>query len=235
MDHPPFIKLDALAAGEAAPQIESHVRACEACTKYVTELRAQADAFRAQAAPRAFAEKVQARADRAKARTQAKVVWLFGPVLAAAAALLLFLRVPMEHPSKATDDTPAATAPAGTESVHFKGGISVAVIRERDGHQERVTGPIDVRAADAIRVEIASDRAVPVAAGLLSDDGTWTLLLGPTELEAGTHYSDLAARFDDSPTRAVLLVGSPDLVERARRTHDFGDLVAWPVRSSNAP
>ena len=54
-------------------------------------------------------------------------------------------------------------------------------------------------------------------------------------LEAGTHYSELAARFDNSPTRATLVVGDPAAVDRARRTRDFGGVVAWRVTSQAGP
>ena len=136
--------------------------------------------------------------------------------------------------------TGAPDAPRGASSgvaavdesrVHFKGGLSVAVIRERGGAQERLSGPFEVLPSDRIRVEVAVDRDAPVSAGLLSADGTWTPLLAPTELSPGTHFSELAARFDDTPTDATLLVGAPDDVARARKTQRFEGVVAWRVRS----
>jgi hypothetical protein len=54
----------------------------------------------------------------------------------------------------------------------------------------------------------------------------------PVALSAGTHYSDLAARFDDTPTDAILLVGSPSDVEQARKSRNFDGVVAWRVTSS---
>jgi hypothetical protein len=51
-------------------------------------------------------------------------------------------------------------------------------------------------------------------------------------MSVGTHYSDLAARFDDAPTDAVLLAGSPAEIERARATRNFEAVVAWHVRSA---
>jgi hypothetical protein len=55
------------------------------------------------------------------------------------------------------------------------------------------------------------------------------MLLSPAVLEAGVHYSDLDARFDEAPVDALLLVGPPDAVGRARRTRDFAGVVAWRV------
>jgi hypothetical protein len=117
----------------------------------------------------------------------------------------------------------------------FKGGLVVAVVRDRGGRQERLAGPFPVRAGDRVRVEVSTDRDRPLAAGLLTDEGEWVTLLAPVALEAGTHYSELAARFDESPTRATLLVGDPEDVERARASRDFVRVVAWRVTSEAAP
>jgi hypothetical protein len=117
----------------------------------------------------------------------------------------------------------------------FKGGLVVAVVRERGGRQERLAGPFQVRAGDRVRVEVSTDREGPLVAGLLTDEGEWVTLLAPIALEAGTHYSELAARFDESPTRATLLVGDPEEVGRARASRDFARVVAWRVTSEAAP
>ena len=77
------------------PHLEAGVRAVLA-SAYVAKLRgAKPKPSRAEADPAAFAEKVRARASRAKPpETRAKVVWILGPVLAAAAAVLLWMRAP---------------------------------------------------------------------------------------------------------------------------------------------
>ena len=130
--------------------------------------------------------------------------------------------------------TPASTptlTPASTLT-HFKGEHVVFAILERGGVQRRVAGPLEVEPGDRLRVEIAVDHDEPLTAGLLSADGSWAPLLAPASLSPGPHLSELAARFDDSPTDALLLVGSPDDVARARATRQLGGLLAWPVRSA---
>src|SRR6202011_3209619 len=87
--------------------------------------------------------------------------------------------------------TSGGQSPGPTGESHFKGGLVVAVVRDRAGHQERLIGPFTVRAGDRIRVEVSSDGERPLSAGLLTDEGTWVTLLAPTILEAGTHYSEL--------------------------------------------
>jgi hypothetical protein len=106
------------------------------------------------------------------------------------------------------------------------------VVRERAGRQVRLTGPFEVEPGDRIRLEVSVDADRPVEGGLLSSDGSWALLLAPVPLGPGTHYSELAARFDDRPTDAVLLVGAPADVERARATRNFAEVIALRVTSS---
>jgi hypothetical protein len=228
MSHPPLPTLEAIAAGDEAGSIAAHLAECEACEQHVAELRSDAAAFRANTDPVAFAEKIRVRArergDLRRERRKPMVVWVLGPVLAAAAAAVLWLRLPAQAPQ---------VEPVSSESAeHFKGGFSITVVRDRAGRQERLMGPFAVEPSDRIRLEIAVDREGPVTAGLLSEDGSWALLLAPASLAMGTHYSELAARFDDTPTDAVLLVGPPAAVDRARATRNFDGVIAWPVRSA---
>jgi hypothetical protein len=228
--HPPALELEAVAAGDEPDRIATHLEGCDVCAAYVSRLKREAEAFRAGANPVAFAETIRRRVATRQAQEPARSVWLVGPVVAAAAIVVLWLRAPSRVEPVSTLSTPAASS----DIARFKGGLSVAVIRERGGRQERLTGPFEVDPSDRIRVEIAVDRESPVTAGLLSDDGTWTLLQSPVALGVGTHYSDLSARFDDAPTHAVLLVGSPAEVDRARRARTFDGIVAWSVKSPAA-
>ena len=235
--HPPAHRLDAIAAGDADPGASAHVESCEACTLYVGRLREQSARFGAENDARAFVARVAARRGREPARSRvARVAWAMAPVLAAAAVLLLLVRVrPHESalaPAATSEQTVTASSP---REARFKGGLVVVVVREREGAQQRFAGPLQVRAGDRLRVEVSTDHDGPLAAGLLTDEGDWVQLLAPSSLEAGTHYSERAARFDDSPARATLVVGDPAAVDRARRTRDFGGVVAWRVTSQAGP
>ena len=230
--HPAPPRLEAVAAGDEPGPIAAHLEACEACAAYVAQLKGEAAAFRAQTNPAAFAQAIRVREAATRPKRRAAVVWVVGPMVAAAAAVLLWLRA---SPDATGAHTGAGVSASPTDDVaRFKGGLAVAAIRERGEQQERLTGPFEVQAFDRIRIEIAVDHEEPVTAGLLSSDGTWTILEAPVTLSAGTHYSDLAARFDATPTDALLLVGSPVDVERARRMHRFEDVVAWHVTSAPA-
>jgi hypothetical protein len=144
--------------------------------------------------------------------------------LVAAAAVLLLVRSNVQEGSLVTPSASPTTAPAPGDLERFKGGVSVAVVRERDGAQERMVGEMGVRANDRVRVEVSVDRSQPISAAILEDDGTFTMLLAPAMLDRGTHYSERAARFDERPTHGVILVGEPSAVERAHTTRNFDGL-----------
>jgi hypothetical protein len=126
--------------------------------------------------PVAFAEAIRQRAATTERRGRARVVWLVGPVIAGAAAFFLWLHAPPKVEPISTPSTLASSRAPSGDIARFKGGLSVAVIRDRGGRQDRLTGPFEVEPSDRIRIEIALDREKPVTAGLLSADGTWTLL-----------------------------------------------------------
>lgn len=233
--HPAAPRLEAIAAGDDASEIAAHLESCSVCAAYVARLKEEAATFRAQANPIAFAEVIHARAQSISRRRGAAVAWVLAPTVAAAAAILLWLRVHPDSPGESTSGgiAPGASSAPTSGVARFKGGLAVAVIRERGQRQERLTGPFKVQPSDRIRVEMAVDHEGPVTAGLMSMDGTWTVLQAPVALSAGTHYSDLAARFDDTPTDALLVVGTPADVERARRLRHFEGVVAWHVTSAS--
>jgi hypothetical protein len=234
--HPPAHRLDAIAAGDLDPGASAHVESCEACTRYVGQLRAQAARFHAGNDARAFVARAEARIEVQPARSRvARVAWAMAPVVAAAALLLLLVRARPQESAPAPAASEQAGPASGPREARFKGGLVVVVVREREGIQERFSGPLQVRAGDRLRVEVSTDHDGALAAGLLTDEGEWVQLLASSALEAGTHYSELAARFDDSPTRATLVAGDPAAVDRARRTRDFGGVVAWRVTSRAAP
>lgn len=224
-EHPSAIRLDAHAAGDEDAGVSSHLATCEACRAYVEALARGAEAFRAREG--AEAERfVAALAAREPARAPAprgrllRLSFVAAPALAAAAALLLLLRPPAPGPADPVPPVP---------TIRFKGDLQVGIVRDRAGEQVRLTSEVPIRAGDRLRVEVAVDDARPIVAGVLGKDGSWLVLLAPSLLEAGTHYSEQAARIDEAPSEGWILAGEPDAVERARTTRLFEGVTAIPV------
>ena len=228
-EHPDAVRLDALAAGDEHAPTRAHVDGCDACRAYVAaqEHAASAHAGGAEDADAFIAHLEGSVAAAPAARRGSRVMrlaWVGAPLLAAAAALLLFVR----SPDRAGDGGGVAPAPS-VASVRFKGRVQLAVVRDRDGQQVRVTTEVSVRAGDRLRAEIAVDGARPITCGVLTDDGEWALVLPPTLLEAGTHYSDKSVRIDDRPTAGFVIAGEPGAVDAARATRSFEAVSVIPI------
>ena len=230
-NHPSLDRLEAFAAGDACAGVRGHLASCASCTQYVAALENAKRVFRERPGANGPLQRALAAAPQgALARTHARGL-AAGSALLAAAALALFVGVRPPPPRAELPPAEPARESAASGEMRFKGELSVAVIRERGGSQDRLVGPFAVRPSDAVRVEVSVDREGALTAGLLTDAGEWIVLLAPALLPVGTHYSEQQARFDTSPTRATLLVGAPAEVERARRTRDFAGLIAWRVTS----
>jgi hypothetical protein len=154
--------------------------------------------------------------------------------LAVAAALLLFLKSPSATsplPGAPTAE-PTSVAPPSTDpdpETTFKGGIQVAVIRERAGLQTRFTGAVQVRPGDRLRVEVALDREQAILAAVVGDDASWLELMSESVRRPGTHFSERSARVDSSPLRGTIIVGSPEAVARVRNTKRLDGVAAVRV------
>jgi hypothetical protein len=220
--HPPAYDLEAAAAGDPAVRTREHLERCEACARYVSDLERNAKAYREVHDAQAFATRVAERARPRPPREWTRIARIAAPLAAAAAVLVLVQRRP-------TPRNPQHEPPTVAPDVHFKGDLAVAVVRERAGSQERIVGPFRVRPGDRIRVEVSTDHARPLSAGILSDDGEWISLLAPALVGAGTHESEQAARVDDTATRGTLLVGTPEAVARARQTGQRSGVIAWRI------
>ncbi|HEX9295288.1 MAG TPA: hypothetical protein VF881_05620 [Polyangiaceae bacterium] len=226
-DHPPNDRMEAVAAGDRDPGVEAHLASCEPCRAYVARLEDAALDFRQkEGTGGVFLARLEAAVSRTapksrRANRWATAVYVGAPLLAAAAALVLWVRAPGWHPTE---------RPGSLSSMRLKGVIGLAVIRERDGSQERFTGEVSVRAGDRLLAEVDLDRPLPIAGGMLGSNGEWVTLFSPTLLVPGLHFSDQAVRFDDRPTEGWVIVGDAGAVERARLTQSFDDVVAIQVR-----
>jgi hypothetical protein len=246
--HPARVKLDALAAGDSGPALAKHVDSCAECMQYVASLQAQisaADEFSGPAAE-AFSQTTERAAAQAsitqlhsalQPRRRWQTAGYATTALAMAAGLALFLHTsrPMQDGSAeapaASNSTGAATLGSVADQTgsssnvqppteRFKGGPTVAIVRERAGAQLRATGALQLKSNDRIRLEVTTPGGVPIAAGVLSDTGAYFPLVPAEELAAGTHFSRDSMRFDAEPFRGWVVWGPPDKIIEVQRTRD---------------
>ena len=246
MTHPSSLDLEAFAVGEPLPAaFAGHVEECAACASFLRELRAlitsgpsatEAEDVVARAFARARVEPVLQERIPGKRKLWLVATSVVTP-LAAAAAILLLARSEPLHP-QVSSAPPLTTVsriqmaplpsppspPAAEPETQFKGGLQVAVVRERAGQQARFSGssgPVRVRPGDRIRVEVALDREQAILGAVLGDDGSYLELMPDAVRGPGTHFSEKSAKFDAAETRGVILIGTREAVARARATHQL--------------
>lgn len=250
--HPSGIDLEAFACGDAVAHVATHLDACDACRAYVDSVRGVA-----AEPPKLGAMKLLADARRVERSRRVIAFAAVAAPFAIAAGALLYLgaRSPGATTIPATPATTlasgAGSGPAGTPSAAdslamldpssepettFKGGMGVAVVRERAGAQSRFTGTVTVHTGDRLRVEVALDRPQAILGAVLGDDGSWLEIMPEAVRGPGTHFSEKSARVDAQPLRGTILVGPPEAVRRARATGKPGDgVVTMRIDWGDAP
>jgi hypothetical protein len=163
--------------------------------------------------------------------------------LAAAAAIVVLARSSFTPPGPGPVPQPTTTTPAPPDTIlmgtlpqrigesapsepdtQFKGGMQVAVVRERDGRQARFSTMVPVRPGDRLRVEVALDHEQAILGAVLADDGSYLELMPQAVRGPGTHFSERSAKIDAAPTQGTILIGTPEGVARARQTRGTKDL-----------
>ena len=261
--HPSSLDLEAFACGEVSSgrqRVAEHVEQCDACSGFVERLSAfiAPSADTARAADALVARALANVADPLPASPLRLVSsppkdrkgrwWLLTTSavtpLAAAAAILLLTR--SNHGGGAPPAKPTATTSASAESVPvpgvaqepdttFKGGMQIAVVRDRAGEQARFASGVPVRPGDRLRVEVALDREQAIVGAVLADDGSYLELMPQAVRGPGTHFSERSAKIDASPTHGTIVIGTPEAVARARATRQLDGVASLRVESEGTP
>ncbi len=232
MNHPNAIRLEAFACGEPAPDVEEHLRACEACSAFVAKARAAA----IEAPPVDLARLLAAGAAARPASSVASRALVVALPLAAAA--LLWVGAGARNslaPTPGPVLTASAVAAASDPDTTFKGGVQVSVIRERGAAQDRFVGDVRVTAGDRLRIEVALDRPQAILGAIVGDDGTYVEMMAGDVRSAGTHLSERSARVDAHPLHGTILVGPPEAVARARATGQLAGVARVRVEWEASP
>lgn len=218
----------------------SRTSASNAVARAMARTAKDAERTREEMPARAVDARLPAR-DAARRRWLMKASTVAVPLAAAAAILVLIGRpsstdILVPGSSSLADPSVTGGGPPSTgdhaaidPETTFKGGVQVAVIRERAGQQARFTGAVAVKPGDRLRVEVALDREQAILAAVMGDDASWLELMTEGARRPGTHFSERSARVDGSPLRGTILVGSPEAVARARSTRRFDEVTTIRV------
>jgi len=217
MTHPNSLDLEAFASGDAVPGLAEHVDVCPACRDFVERVRSM---MAETTPPVDEARRVVARAKRGMTRRFLAVATAIAIPVAAAAVVLLVVRSPTE---------------TSQGRITFKGGVQLAVIRERGGEQMRFTSRVPVQPGDRLMLEVSLDREQELLGAVIGDDDSYLELMPVEARGAGTHLSERAARVDASPLNATIIVGSEADVAQARKLRNFDDVTSLRVEWEAAP
>jgi hypothetical protein len=242
--HPNALDLQAFACGDDTPQVASHLSTCDACTDYVARASGLAKAPRTQPA-RELPVEGEKVATVTPIRSRRATLGLAIAPFAAAAAVLLWMGTKDPLPvATAIAPTPVtASAPPTALAMNqqpdpettFKGGMQLAVVRERGGAQDRFTGAVRVRPGDRLRIEVALDRSETILGAVMGEDGSYVEIMPAGERAAGTHFSEKSTRVDEHPLRGTILVGSPEAVRLARTSHQTSGLRSIAIEWDATP
>ena len=262
MTHPSSLDLEAFACGEVSSRtitITDHVEQCEACSAFAERARAlvaptaaEADALIARALATAAPPPAEVKRRAGKGRLWLVTSSIITP-LAAAAAILLLTRsiapVGSDHAKPPSSETTASPPPdrilmapfpgalPGPQEpdTTFKGGMQLAVVRDRGGDQARFASGVRVRPGDRLRVEVALDREQAIVGAVLADDGSYLELMPPAVRGPGTHFSEKSAKITAAPTFGTIVIGTPEAVARARATRQLDGVATLRVESEGTP
>jgi hypothetical protein len=163
-----------------------------------------------------FMSKVEQRAERRSGIWG----WLRRPVVwaslatAGVAAAAAFVVIPGVGKRDAAVDTAAPVV----DTVRWRGGAGLAVIRESHGKQERLVGTAELWQGAALRVELSTAEPGAWTVGVLSESGTFTPLHTNLALDAGRHLLEGALTSDGAGGRSTLVAAPSEILAEASRT-----------------
>jgi hypothetical protein len=132
--HPSYLALDRAALESSPDEVRDHIASCDACRAYVESL--------SEAPPVAALPELRRRAD-GRARTLRRAWWTFGPLAAAACALLFFGLRPSER-----------GAEVGSGYVGAKGFASVWIYVKHGPRTELWDGKRALSPRDQLRLKV---------------------------------------------------------------------------------
>ncbi len=219
-EHPTPLDLERAASGETMPEVVAHLETCEPCMAHVGTLR---EGVRAFIPEHDFVKNLRARQAQSTEPARGTLAATKRPLLAgrrwaavvgplAMAAGVIFYVYSSGDPGRARGPEAGAE-----EDGRLKGGLGLAVIRDRAGVQDRFTSTCQLAPGDRVRLEVVTDRPRTLVTGVLSFKGEWIELDPPRALARGTHLTTTALRVDPDGLAGYAVVGELEAVERGKR------------------
>ena len=154
--------------------------------------------------------------------------WLAGPAMAAAAVALAVVAIRMQDPRQDTGPGPRPGAGSGAdpkETIRLKGPIKLgAVVTGKDKKQARVNKMVYTTAGIKLRIELTVPAPMAVSVGIVDHSGEWLPLKENKKYTPGVHYLSNTLAFENLPTTARVVAGTPEQISDALKTGNFKGL-----------
>ena len=223
---PSAFQLEAYFVGESSPDVAEHIESCEACRAYIQVLGAERSALLAEQPAVDFLNEpalVHAFADaETKSLWRRLVTWPIAvPLLVTAAALVLWLRAPMDvldgQDAGVRQKTLGSPVSITNESILIKGqGIRLIVHRKRAEQITPFETKVPVQQGDRLSVTLELAQAARLSVALPDlTSGRWLILANNQAYPAGRSdvTSQSSQSVTDNQTRGRIIVGPPGEID----------------------
>ena len=166
--------------------------------------------------------------------------WLVGPALAAAATAAVILVIKSQSPEM--DGGPGLGPGKGSgadpgDTLRLKAPLKLgALVTGKDKKQARVSKMVYTTAGIKVRIELTVPAPMAVSVGIVDQSGEWIPLVENKRYKVGVHYLSNILAFDQRPTTARVVGGTPEQLTEALKTGKFKGLpTLWIQPVGTAP
>ena len=154
--------------------------------------------------------------------------WLAGPAMAAAALALTVVAVRMQDPEPKPGTAPGTGTGSGAEpgnTIRIKGPLRLgAIVMGKDNIQARVSKMVYIARGIKVRIELTVPKRMAVSVGIVDNSGEWITLVEKKNFTPGVHFLPNSLAFEDRPTTARVVAGTPAQISKALETGKFKGL-----------
>ena len=229
-EHPSAYQLEAHAVGETNDSVSDHLKTCEVCQVYVSELNEARSAMLNERPPAMFLAQPEIAAALSEADSKVPFFrrinrWLLAPIAITACAIFFLMQAPVQDRTSEED------------TLLMKGHTAqLEVLRMRSGETTSHSGKLSLKKGDRIRIRVRLAAPRMLSVGILTAEKSWTEIAPVRLYERGVHWVHTEAfETDDSPQSGRILAGTPQAIQDLRSGQQDVDILQVIMSSEKTP